>query len=91
MRAPWRRRSRGRAAGGQTRTPGGRRAGSRADFVRIDYGPTQLQEGVTPNIHPASLPVALINASKGRLWCPPFSFTPVQDDPHVPPVPELVT
>jgi hypothetical protein len=35
--------------------------------------------------------VALIDSSKGRLWCPTLAFTPVQDDPDIPPVLKLVT
>jgi hypothetical protein len=57
----------------------------------IDHGPTELQEGVTPNINPPSLPVALTDSGKSRLWCPPLAFTLIQNDPDIPPASKLVT
>jgi len=64
---------------------------SRSAFFRIDHGPPELHEGADTDIEPAALSSALVDAGKRRLWCPPLTFAPVKDDPHVAPVLKLAT
>jgi hypothetical protein len=64
---------------------------SRSAFFRIDDRPTQFHEGVNTDITPPSLPSALVDAGKGRLWRSALAFAPVKNDPHITPVLKLAT